>query len=169
MSGARVYVGTYAKYNNGSIAGAWIDLDGLDKDSFYEACKELHKDESDPELMFQDYEGFPSEYYGESGLNDKLWDWLELDAEDQELLAVYVEHVNQNGGIEEARDNFVGRGYDNESDWAYQFLDDTGQLSELPDWAQNYFDFESYARDARIGGDVVFVRHDGELWVFYNR
>lgn len=24
---ARVYVGTYAKYNNGSIKGAWVDLE----------------------------------------------------------------------------------------------------------------------------------------------
>src|SRR5690349_16831915 len=54
----RVYVGTYAKYNNGSIAGAWLDLeDYADKDSFLAACAELHKDEDDPEFMFQDFEG----------------------------------------------------------------------------------------------------------------
>ena len=58
----RVYVGTYAKYNNGSIKGAWIDLEGLDENSFHDACLELHKDESDPELMFQDFEGFPRRF-----------------------------------------------------------------------------------------------------------
>ncbi|HMP91047.1 MAG TPA: antirestriction protein ArdA, partial [Kiritimatiellia bacterium] len=57
----RVYVGTYAKYNDGSIAGEWIDLEGHDADSFRDACLELHKDEADPELMFQDFEGFPRE------------------------------------------------------------------------------------------------------------
>ena len=29
LSEARVYVGTYAKYNNGSLYGAWLDPFGL--------------------------------------------------------------------------------------------------------------------------------------------
>lgn len=63
----RIYVGTYAKYNNGSIEGAWLDLtDYADAEDFLNACKELHKDEEDPELMFQDFEGFPDFLYSES-------------------------------------------------------------------------------------------------------
>ena len=57
LSEARVYVGTYGKYNNGSLFGAWLDLsDYSDKEDFYEACRELHKDEEDAEYMFQDWE-----------------------------------------------------------------------------------------------------------------
>ena len=52
----KIYVGTYYKYNCGSIAGAWIDLENLTKDEFYQKCKELHKGEQDPEFMFQDFE-----------------------------------------------------------------------------------------------------------------
>ena len=38
LSEAKVYVGTYAKYNNGSLSGAWLDLsDYSDKEEFYEA------------------------------------------------------------------------------------------------------------------------------------
>ena len=61
-----VYVGTYAKYNNGSLGGAWIDLTTFDSyDEFVDWCRTvLHGDEDDPELMFQDYENFPSAYYG---------------------------------------------------------------------------------------------------------
>jgi len=56
-----IYVGTYHKYNCGSIYGAWIDvLDYDDKAEFYAHCSTLHADEVDPELMFQDWEGFPS-------------------------------------------------------------------------------------------------------------
>lgn len=48
LSEARVYVGTYGKYNNGSLFGAWLDLsDYSDKEEFYDACRELHKDEED--------------------------------------------------------------------------------------------------------------------------
>ena len=50
LSEARIYVGTYAQYNNGSLFGEWLDLsDYSDKDDFLEACAELHKDEQDPE------------------------------------------------------------------------------------------------------------------------
>ena len=35
LSAASVYVGTYAKYNNGSLSGAWLDLsDYSDKEEF---------------------------------------------------------------------------------------------------------------------------------------
>lgn len=57
---ARVYVGTYGKYNNGSIAGGWLDLaDYKTYDEFLTACYKLHKNEKDPELMIQDIEDFP--------------------------------------------------------------------------------------------------------------
>lgn len=50
-----VYVGTYHKYNCGSIAGKWLDLTEFDDEQdFFAACSELHADEEDPELMFQD-------------------------------------------------------------------------------------------------------------------
>ena len=36
MSNFRIYVGTYEKYNNGSIAGAWVDFENMTKAEFYE-------------------------------------------------------------------------------------------------------------------------------------
>ena len=64
LSEARVYVGTYGKYNNGSLFGAWLDLsDYADKEEFYEACRELHKDEEDAE--FGIYVSGLREYSGE--------------------------------------------------------------------------------------------------------
>lgn len=166
---ARLYVGTYSKYNSGSIKGAWLDLeDYSDKDAFLSACCELHKDESDPELMFQDYEGFPRSLYSESNIPDALWDWLELDEDDRELLAVYQDSINQDADIDEARENFCGK-FDSEEDWAADYLEDTGGLENVPEHLRNYIDFEAYARDARLGGDIVFVRHDGDVWAFHSR
>lgn len=163
-----VYVGTYAKYNNGSIKGAWLKLeDYSDADAFIAACHELHADEDDPEFMFQDYQCFPKAFYGESYINPDLWEWLALDDDERELLAVYQEHVNQDGDIDDARDAFMGTA-DNKADWAAQWLDDTGALAEVPAWARNYFDYEAYARDAEMGGEVTFARHNGTLWVFNN-
>jgi len=165
---ARIYVGTYAKYNAGSIAGAWLNLeDYSDREEFLTACAELHKDEPDPELMFQDYEGFPKALYSESSVSDAIWEWLELDEDDRELLAVYQDHVDSAGDIDQARDAFMGKA-DTKADWAAQWLEETGGLVGVPEHLQNYIDYEAYARDAEYSGDVTFVRHDGELWIFSN-
>jgi hypothetical protein len=55
-----VYVGTYRKYNDGSLDGAWIDLVKCGSyDGFLAKCKEVHKNEPDPEYMIQDSENMP--------------------------------------------------------------------------------------------------------------
>lgn len=165
---ARVYVGTYAKYNDGNLFGAWLELeDYIDHDDFIEACKELHKDEEDPELMFQDFEDFPRDFYGESSIDPDVWDWLELDDDDRELLAVYHEHIDSSGDIDKAREAFGGK-FDSEEDWAEQFWDGYGMLQEIPESLRSYIDYTAYARDCRLGGDMTFVLHNGYVWAFNN-
>lgn len=73
---ARVYVGTYKKYNSGSLAGDWLDLANYaNYDAFLAACKKLHSDEKDPEFLIEDSEGFPDgldclEWIYEDDFND---------------------------------------------------------------------------------------------------
>lgn len=70
-----IYVGTYHKYNCGSIFGKWFDLTEFDsKEDFIRACYELHAGEHDPELMFQDREGIPSQFASESSVE---WSFVE--------------------------------------------------------------------------------------------
>lgn len=162
-----LYVGTYGKYNNGSIAGAWLNLeDYADKDDFIDACQTLHGP-GEHEFMFQDYSAFPRRFYSESYIDPAIWDWLELDEDDREMLDIYLDNVNQDGTIEQARDAFDGK-HDSEADWAGETLDEQGFFADVPDTFQNYFDFEAYARDARLGGDMTFVRHEGYVWAFRN-
>jgi antirestriction protein len=74
----RVYVGTYKKYANGNIKGAWLTLSEYDsKESFIEACHKLHEDEDAPELMFQDWDSIPDNYINESFISEELWDAME--------------------------------------------------------------------------------------------
>ena len=73
-----LYVGTYAKYNAGDLAGAWIDLQACeDKETFFNVCRALHGDEDYPELMFQDFRRFPKELYSECGGVDDLYTYIE--------------------------------------------------------------------------------------------
>lgn len=54
---ASIYCGTYARYNNSSLYGKWLNLSDYSSfEELQETMHELHKDEHDPEFMFQDYE-----------------------------------------------------------------------------------------------------------------
>ena len=49
LSEARIYVGTYAKYNEGSLRGKWIDLsDCYDQDEFMEDATNSTKTRKNP-------------------------------------------------------------------------------------------------------------------------
>jgi antirestriction protein len=162
---SRVYVGTYSKYNNGSIKGGWLNLaDYAGKDEFYAACAKLHGDEHDPEFMFQDHENIPEGMISESSIEDVLWDWLALDDDDRELLAIYRKHVDQQGTLEQARDAFMGT-FESEEDWADDYVRETGLMEEVPESLRNYIDYGRYARDAGFNG-MSFARHGGKVWVF---
>ena len=64
----RVYVGTYKKYNEGSSDGGWLTLtDYANYAAFCAACRRLHNNESDPELMIQDCDNMPD------GLSVREW------------------------------------------------------------------------------------------------
>lgn len=87
---ARVYVGTYKKYNEGSLKGDWLDLADYETyDDFLKACKRLHKGESDPEFMIQDSEDFPD------GLD--CMEWISRDAFNDIKLAMKEEAQAQAG------------------------------------------------------------------------
>jgi len=43
--------------------------------------------------------------------------------------------------------------YVDRAEFAGQLLDSSGMLAELPQFAQTYFDYESYGRDLILGGD----------------
>lgn len=74
-----LYCGTYAKYNNGSIFGKWIDLTLVDsKEELYEICLAIHADESDPELMFQDFQSIDKDLIGESWISDDYFELREI-------------------------------------------------------------------------------------------
>ena len=142
---ARLYVGTYAKYNNSSLVGAWLDLtDYTSAEDFYIACAELHKDESDPEFMFQDFEGFHKSLYDESGNIDAIYEYLkECASLSQDIVNAGLDCEIQLASIESA---YYGE-YESDLDFAYNYIDDTGFLSDVPESIIRYFDYEAYAKD----------------------
>ena len=76
---ARCYVGTYGKYNAGSLYGKWLDLsDYATYQDFLKACKELHKNESDPEFMIQDWENLPDGFPAQEWISENEFNEIKL-------------------------------------------------------------------------------------------
>lgn len=163
---ARVYVGTYGKYNNGSIAGAWIDLEAHDKESFGEAIRELHRDEADPEFMFQDLEGFAALLFGECGPKDGAWQaleaWKDMDEDRREAFGLFVEKGSHDLSVaaEAFGKAYQGR-WDSREDFAEQLAEDIGwTFAEM--WPHNCIDWERAARDLFLIGE--YWEEDGHVF-----
>ena len=155
FSQAAIYVGTYGKYNAGSLFGKWVDLsDFADIDEFLEACAELHKDESDPEFMFQDRENIPEELVSESWISDiffELRDKVEnMDEDTQEAFSAWLDYesrdlskVDADDLVRKFSDEYIGK-YDEEEDYAREVIE---QCYDLSDFVLNYFDYAAFAHD----------------------
>ncbi len=138
---ASIYVGTYAKYNNGSLFGKWLDLaDYSDYDELITAMYELHSDEQDPEFMFQDYEcpflekmGLLSECY----ISKDIYEIIEQINDSGHDLEVYEACVDCLGKMDfqslyEYVNNFYYGEFNSDEDfvqWLYE--DDT---FNIPNW-----------------------------------
>ena len=100
-----LYVSTYRKYNSGILNGGWVDITSFSNgDEFMKYCvTELHKDEDDPELMFQDHQNFPEYLYGESMSSKEIdeileW-WKNENAEREQEAMLDLKVVDYNEGV----------------------------------------------------------------------
>jgi len=160
-STARVYVGTYDKYNNGSIEGAWLDLDSYsDKDAFIEACQELHGP-GEHEFMFQDFEGIPEGMVSESHIDEEVWDWMDLGEEDKKLLFIYRAHIDSKGTLEEAEEAY--QGYARTAEEAVEEI--FTNCYTIPKELENYIDWSRVVRDWECDS-YTFVQNNGQTFVF---
>jgi antirestriction protein len=206
MSDFRMYAACLADYNNGHLHGAWIDLEGKDKDEIQEeigamlraskfpnvtvdcpdcggsgratesveddtpcaTCKGTCKVPSAEEWAAHDWEGDGLAAFGEYPDLDKVVEHVRLMEEHGEAWAAYVDTVGAHYATEEGfLDTYAGT-FDTEADWAADYWEMTGLLEQIPENLRFYIDYEAYARDCRMGGDVSFTRYNGTLYVFNN-
>ncbi len=161
-----VYCGTYGKYNGGSLFGQWIDLTTFDSyDDFANYCRALHADEEDPELMFQDYENFPREFYDECLSRkdfDRIREYIELyEDNNKEAVDAWLEICSPSdmGSFEDA---YQGK-WNSEEDFAEYIFNECycDSLRHMPDNIRNYIDYKAFARDI-FASDYSF--EDGHVF-----
>ena len=167
----KLYVGTYAKYNAGSIDGAWLDTEDFsDFDEFAEACQKLHEDEEDPEYMVQDSEGeaWEEKLYHESGI---AWvsEWYEVSDElcrstiDDDVFSAYVEATGCNveaDAVGEAEEAYRGHFSDGLEGYVEEALDE-GLFGDIADNIRCYIDTAAIARDLQCDG---YYEQDGYVF-----
>lgn len=164
-----VYVGTYRKYNHGSLFGCWLDLTTFnDYEDFLEVCRYLHADEEDPELMFQDYQGFPESYYSESGMDEETFDVIQelanLSEDDQDAYSVFAKYTDA-PTLEKFRDCYVGS-YSSIAEYLAQDGDEEVRSFLGVDYdtlgrISSYIDYEAIARELDIEG---WIAEDGYVF-----
>jgi antirestriction protein len=155
--------------------------DHYDRDDFMEACQEkarelmgadAPKDEDgepvEIDLTFSDPDDeFPAGMVDTFDVEEDLWEWLKLDDDDQKMVKTFRDDEDMTESVERIMERYQGT-FRNEAEWAEDYAEQTGLLDSMPENLRSYFDFESFARDCRMGGDVSFVDGGKGVYVFNN-
>ena len=163
----KIYIASLSDYNAGLLHGAWFDLSYYDDvDELYSAIKSQVLETSPTahaeglkaaeEFAIHDYDGI---YPSGLGEYESLSDLMEIQDclnqcpsyEEEEAFCIWLTDIQgwRSGEpiyYSDFEDAYCGK-YNSKEDYAYEFIEETGMLSELPEWAQRYFDYEAYARD----------------------
>ena len=157
MTNLSIYVGTYKKYNEGSLFGQWLNLsDYSDFEELIQAMKELHQDEPDPEFMFQDWEcsGVIENMglIGESYISSEIYEVLEAIENSyysEEVIEAYVDCYGTENDIysliKGAEETYNGK-FNSDEDFTQYLLEETGDIPQnIPSYI--HIDWESTAKN----------------------
>lgn len=154
----QVYISNLGRYNEGELVGAWfqppIDMEDvkekIDLNEHYEEYA-IH----DYELPFEINEYTPiSEINRLCALVEEIEDtpiYKEL-REIQEMWFSSLEDV-----IEHKDDIICHSDCDSMKDVAAYYVEETGQLGEVPTNLQNYIDYQALGRDMEIEGNFLIT------------
>jgi len=175
----RIYVASLSDYNNGVLHGAWIDIDDTtDVDEVWEQINAMLAAGAPgaEEWAIHDHEDWGGLYISEYADLNKLVAIGNRMAGPDDIPEAVAAYVNNEGWDYIDADSF-GDGFDEAyagcftsvEDYAYDYIESTGMLHDLPESLQSYFDYEKFGNDLVYGGDI-WVHEAGwdETYVFYN-
>lgn len=171
----RVWVGNLGAYNAGKLIGEWVDAtDNLAETvtgmvAAWYAANPMDGDE----YYIGDYDDFggaaPKTEWPNLDEVEALANAL-VDATDPAALATFLEY-GCGGDMDRLGENFEhayrGR-FNNETDFARDYVEATGMLGGVPEDVAGYFDYEALAHDMKAGGDYWFAPAKLGVYVFDN-
>lgn len=159
-----VWIGNLADYNAGLLNGRWFDLDDYTEDELKAAVNEMTnggKDEyfiadfeSDYGIEVDEYSGIMSIYEKYNTIKDII-DQHGSDAED--IIEAYTTLISDNLNNIDQYEFIIYYGCESMAEVAEEYLNETGGLSEIPEYLRGYFDFEAYGRDMSFEGCFCFT------------
>lgn len=175
----RMYAACLASYNAGILHGVWVDLDGKTADDIQAEIDAMLAASPIPgaeEWAAHDWDGPGLDRFGEYPNLEEVADYVETmaeldDSERDAFQAFFTDNMGPHDGasLEHFREAFIGE-YNSVEDYAQQYIDDVGLLSDVPDLIARYFDLAAFARDLVLGGDIWTAdAPGGGVFVFYNR
>lgn len=174
LEGPAVFVQAYGAYNEGRILGEWIDAE--DPDELRDGIDALMaKYPQYEEWGVFDHQMMPG-FDGESV--SRAIEWAETNAAfeeeagylDEDAKSAVMEYMaDTRSDISEALEAFTGVSGD-EEELGREYVESIGGLKDaLGDKVANYFDYQSFARDMELSGDVVtMVTEDGDLLIAWS-
>jgi len=166
FSQAKIYVADLAAYNSGILHGIWIDnlLDLTEVEEQITTLFSKSPMEYAEEYAIHDYEGFGNIDIGEFFSIERVHNIALFLFENDEYGHLILSYCNED--IQEANrmlnDCFLGQ-YDSVEDYAQEMLADSLQL---PANLSYYFDWERYARDLEMGGDIQTIEYENSVLIF---
>jgi antirestriction protein len=170
----RIYVACLASYNDGVLYGRWIES-GQTADAIRQEIDDMlsgSPEANAEEWAIHDYEGFGTLKLDETEDIEKIAELAELIEKYRGLVTHVISHFGGLDYLDDAKrvmeEDYCGE-WNSLATWAEDLLDSTGQIAEVPEGLRNYIDFEKYAQDLELSGDVFTIEADGMIHVFWNR
>ena len=148
----QVYIANLGKYNEGELVGDWFTFP-ID---FEEVKERIGLNERYEEYAIHDYE-FPinlSEFTSIDELNNMYEKIEELPSHIVDNLEDFVSYFGSLEDIDEDK-VLLHAGCSSMVDVAYELVDEYEIFGSLPEVAQRYFNYESFARDLGIEGTWI--------------
>lgn len=148
--------------------GVWVDLDASTTwESIAEQIREAIPGADCDEILCADAEGFARHFLSRyDGFDLKAFnEWIEA-AEAAtyplEVIEAYCDGIGDwtPEAVSDADECYFGE-HESDEDFAADLLENTGELSSIPESLRYYFDYEKYARDL-MSGD--FFSHNGHYF-----
>jgi len=182
---AKIFLTDYASYNNGTQFefGHWVELsDFSDSDELNDYIKNhfAECDEESPlpcgskreETMITDFEGFPEEFYSESGCDfDKIFKYIELDYEnldDSEKISLWNEYCSEQRNEDEI--------YSFDDEFFEIFFADkpmeAARAASFGDvnWSDDYISFNGYGNLKSLSNPIDAIDENSLIeWLIENK
>lgn len=167
----KVYVGTYNKYNNGNLGGEWVDLNDFSSyEEFLDDCKDIHKDEAEPEFMIQDVEeewsGEKAMFYKNGSVSEEYWEFMEELSKCGIADQVIFEYLSVSGDFEGSAKDMLDGVMENYVGCYNSFEDYADEMKDIPSHIKNYINYDEIKDEYEDEG-YMFIEYKDKVYIFY--